>query len=50
MAVNASVQCNGGFDPVDPMLLSLGNQIKCHEEVLSLQPMIPPESFENFPP
>ena len=25
---------------VDPMLLPSGNPIKCHEEVLSLQPMI----------
>ena len=31
------------------MLLPSGNPIKCHEEVLSLQPMIPPKHFENFP-
>ena len=29
-------------DTVDPMLLPLGNPFKCHEDVLSLQPMIPP--------
>ena len=23
---------------------------KCHEEVWSLQPMIPPKRFDNFPP
>ena len=30
---------------VDPMLLQLGNPIKCHGEVLSLQPMIPLKRF-----
>ena len=25
-------------------------KFKCHEEVLSLQPMIPPERFDIFPP
>ena len=37
---------------VDPtMLLPLGNPIKCHQEVLSLQPtMIPPERFGIFFP
>ena len=41
-AINVSVQCNGGFLP-DMTLLTLclpsRNPIKCHEEVLSLQPM-----------
>ena len=49
MAINVSVQYNGGFLPdmtlVDPMLLPTGNPIKCHEEVLSLQP----KRFDIFP-
>ena len=32
------------------MLLPSGNQFKCHEEVLYLQSMIPPERFDIFPP
>ena len=32
------------------MLLPSGNPFKCHEEVMSLQSMIPPKSFEIFPP
>ena len=32
------------------MLLPSGNPFKCHEEVLSLQPMIPPKRFDIFPP
>ena len=36
--------------PVDPMLPPSRNPIKCHEEVLSLQPMIPPKRFDIFPP
>ena len=42
MAINVSVQHNGGLLPgkyiVDPWLLPSGNLLKCHEEVLSLQP------------
>ena len=47
MAINVSVQFNGGetfcyyhrgFQP-----------FKCHEEVLSLQPMIPPKRFDVLP-
>ena len=34
---------------VDPMLLPSGNPFECHEEVLYLQPMIPPERFDIFP-
>ena len=42
-----------GFSPtlhytVDPMLLASENSFKCHEEVLSLQPMIPPKRFDIF--
>ena len=57
MAINVSVQYNGGLLPdiniyyVDPMLLPSGrNPYKCHEEVLYLQPMIPPKRFDKFPP
>ena len=31
------------------MLLISGNPFKCHEEVSSLQPMIPPKHFDIFP-
>ena len=57
MAINVvSVQYNSGLLPddiilfVDPMLLPSGNPFKCHEEVLYLQPMIPPKRFDIFPP
>ena len=30
------------------MLLPSGNPFKCHEEILSLQPMIPPKRFDFF--
>ena len=46
MAINVNVQYNGGFladiTLVDPMLSASGNLFKCHEEVLYLQPLIPP--------
>ena len=32
------------------MLLPSGNPFKCHEEVLYLQPMIPPKRFDIFSP
>ena len=36
---------------VDPMLPPLGNPFKCHEDVLSLQTMIPPtKRFDISPP
>ena len=45
MAITISVQYNGGLH--DIILLtqcySSGNPFKCHEEVLWLQPMIPPK-------
>ena len=31
------------------MLLPSGNPFKCHEEVLYVQPMIPPNRFDIFP-
>ena len=52
-SIGTVVQYNGGFlrhDTVDPMLLPSGNSFKCHEEVLSLQPMIPPKRFDIFSP
>ena len=33
-----------------PMLPPSGNPFKCHEEVLYLQPMVPPKRFDIFPP
>ena len=54
MAINANVPHNDGFLPgiilSDPMILPSGNPFKCHEEVLSLQPMSPPKRFDIFPP
>ena len=54
MAVNVSVQSNGGLLPgiiIVLMLLPSGNPFKCHEEVLYLQPRIPPtKRFDIFPP
>ena len=47
MAINVSVQYNGG---VDPMLFPTGNPFICHEEVLYLQPLIPPKRFDISPP
>ena len=35
---------------VDPMLSSSGNLFECYEEVLHLQPLIPPKRFDIFPP
>ena len=37
------------YHTVEPMLLPSGNPFKCHEEVLYLQPMIPPKRFDIFP-
>ena len=49
MAINVNVQYNGGLLP-DPMLSASRNLFKCHEEVLYLQPLIPPKRFDIFPP
>ena len=46
MAINVSVQYNGGLLP--DIILMRGNPFKCHEEVLYLQPMIPPKRFDIF--
>ena len=55
MAIHVSVQHTSEFLPdinytVDPMLIPSGNPFKCHEEVLSLQPLIPPKRFDIFSP
>ena len=55
MAINVpvSLQYNGGSLPdiiLLTMLLPLGNPIKSHEEVLSLQPMFPHKRFDTFLP
>ena len=44
MAINVSVQCNGGFLPDTTRL----NPVKCHEEVSCLKPMFPPKCFDIF--
>ena len=54
MAINVNVQYNGGLLP-DILLLTQcyldrGNLFKCHEEVLYLQPLIPPKRFDMFFP
>ena len=56
MAIDVSVQYNqlSGLLP-DIILLSQcyfpsGNPFKCHEEVLYLQPLIPPKRFDTFSP
>ena len=55
MAINASVQYNGGLLPDiilltqgHPMLFPSGNPFKCHEEVLYLQPLIQLKHFDIF--
>ena len=52
MAINISVQYNGGLLP-DIILLTqcyYHRGTRCHEEVLYLQPMIPPKRFDIFSP
>ena len=55
MAINVSVQYNWASPrhyTVDPMLklIPSGNPFKWHEDILSLQPMIPPKRFDISPP
>ena len=54
MAINVNVQYNGGLPDIllltQSMLFPSGNPFKCHEEVLYLQPLIPPKRFDIFPP
>ena len=54
MAINVSVQYNGGFLP-DIILSSQcyyhrGTRLNSVKRFLSLQPMIPPKRFDIFPP
>ena len=53
MKINVSVQYNGGLLP-DIILLTrcgyIGEPVRYHEEVLSLQPMFPPKPLDIFPP
>ena len=53
MAINVSVHYYGGLlrhYTADPMLFPSGNPFKCHEEVLYLQPLIPPKRSDIFSP
>ena len=53
MAINENVQYNGGLPDIillTQMLFPTGNPFKCHEEVLYLQPLIPPKRFDIFAP
>ena len=54
IAINVNVQYHGGLLPdmilLTQLLLPSGNPFKCHEEVLYLQPVIPPKRFDIFPP
>ena len=53
MAINVNVQyrwVSPRHYTVDPMLSASGNLFKCHEEVLYLQPLIPPKRFDIFFP
>ena len=52
MAINASVQYNGGLLPgiiLLPQCYYHRGTRKCHKEVLYLQPAIPPKRFDIFP-
>ena len=56
MAIDVSGQYNGEFLSNIMLLIQCyylipsGNPFKCHEEVLYLQPMIPPKRFDIPPP
>ena len=53
MAINVNVQYNGGFSPTlycGPNVICIGEPVQCHEEVLYLQPLIPPKRFDIFSP
>ena len=53
MEINVNVQYNGGLLP-DIILLTrcgyIGELVRYHEEVLSLQPMFLPKPLDIFPP
>ena len=50
MAINVNVQYNGGFLPDIILLTQCYLHRGSHEEVLYLQPLIPPKRFDIFPP
>ena len=51
MAINVSVQqASPRYYTVVPMLFPSRNPFKWHEEVLYLQPLIPPKRFDIFSP
>ena len=50
MAINVSVQYNGGLLPDIILLTQCYFHRECHEEVLYLQPLIPPKRFDMFFP
>ena len=50
MAINVSVNYNGGLLPDSMLLTQYDHHRGTHEEVLYLQPMIPPKRFDIFPP
>ena len=53
MVINVCVQYNGGRLPDVILLTRCGytwEPFWYHEEFMSLQPMFPPKSFDNFPP
>ena len=51
MTINVSVQYNDGLLPGITLLPQCYyHRFKCHEEVLYLQPTIPPKRFDIFPP
>ena len=54
MVINVNVQYNGGLLPGIILLTQCyfhrGTHFKSHEEVLYLQPLIPPKRFDIFPP
>ena len=47
MAIDVSLQYNGGL-LLDIMLIPSGNPFKYREEILYLQPLIPPKRFGIF--
>ena len=50
MAINVSVQYDGGLLPDIILLTQSENPFKCHEEVLYFQLLIPPKRFDIFSP
>ena len=54
MAINVNVQYNGGLladiIPLTQCYLHRGTRLNAMQEVLYLQPLIPPKCFDIFPP